>query len=301
MKVALFGCGHWGSVVAKNLHENQNLASVFDTNMERATALARKFGVPVRSVEESTAKVCYVAIPHGMREPTISKAIENFDRVILEKPAHNQIFSLKRIYELAEAHQTEIFIGHLLRHSPCVQFISSYLKEIGLSKLREIHCTRISKKRDYTEQDIVLDFVVHDFSIVQEVLGPISPFACSGEMRSTSEFEFDANVVFPCIQGCKVTISCVSRDGNKERSQVYVFDGGKIKYDEISKSINAQISCPYAIQTWAEMFMEWKISREKDALSRMISAILNNEIDYGKAKRDDFDIYQAISSLKEKS
>lgn len=56
MKAAPFGCGYWGSVVAKNLHENQNLASVFDTNMARATALLREFGVPVCSVEDRTDK-----------------------------------------------------------------------------------------------------------------------------------------------------------------------------------------------------------------------------------------------------
>ena len=47
LNIALIGCGNWGKNIARNLHQMESLACIYDTNTELSEKLSHKYNLPI--------------------------------------------------------------------------------------------------------------------------------------------------------------------------------------------------------------------------------------------------------------
>jgi predicted dehydrogenase len=94
LKLAVVGCGDIAGYTAlfARLNPRIRLTACCDTNLERARAFARRWGIPAvfddyaLLLEQSQAEAVYLAVPHHLHAPMITAAAQRGLHVLTEKP-----------------------------------------------------------------------------------------------------------------------------------------------------------------------------------------------------------------------
>jgi predicted dehydrogenase len=115
MNVGIIGCGLIGNKRAESLLDTK-LVACADTNLERAQALASRFGARATASwrEVATApdlQIIVVATPHDSLAEITLTAIRAGKHVLVEKPAARSAAELRPVVEEAEARNALVRVG----------------------------------------------------------------------------------------------------------------------------------------------------------------------------------------------
>ena len=182
-KVAVVGCGAWGTNVARCFAELGALAAVVDHHPERANALAGRHGVRAVPLEAALADPAIagiaVATQPSTHRPIAEAALEAGKHLLVEKPLTLDRDGSEALVRDAAARGRVLMVGHILRFHPGFAALQRLVAGGALGRLRRIHASRLNLGAIRAEEDALWCLAPHDVSMILALAGE-SPTAVTG-------------------------------------------------------------------------------------------------------------------------
>lgn len=173
LRVAVVGAGAFGRNHARVYRELQQqgeaveLAAIVDTDLERATALARQFGAHAypsvdQCLRETALQAASAAVPTLSHLEIARSLMEAGVDVLIEKPVAATLEQADELIALARRTGRIAQVGHLERFNPAVRATIPLLTR---PMFFEVHRLSVFGPRAL-DVDVVLDLMIHDLDIV---------------------------------------------------------------------------------------------------------------------------------------
>lgn len=174
-RVALLGCGHWGSNLARNFARLRSLAALHDPAAHAADALSTSLGVPSRTLEaildDPQIDALAIATPPSTHAELALAALAAGKDVFVEKPLALHVADARTVVDRANELDRVLMVGHLLRYHPAFMKLESLVQEGTLGKLRYAYSTRLNFGRIRKVENILWSFSPHDLSMILALIG----------------------------------------------------------------------------------------------------------------------------------
>jgi predicted dehydrogenase len=208
LRAALIGAGHMGRYHAGKLAacEDVTLATIVDTNGERASALAAQHGCAAhtdwRSCLEGVDLAC-VAVPTERHHEVARAFLEAGAHVLIEKPLTRTLEEADDLVALARAKKRLLGVGHVERFNPAFGALARRMR-----RPLYIEAERLSGfKQRGADVDVVLDLMIHDLDLVLALArSPLTHVSACGFRVLTNAVDI-ANARLEFASGCIANLS----------------------------------------------------------------------------------------------
>lgn len=174
-RVAVLGCGYWGSNHIRTLNGLGALAGVSDLNTYRAEGFAAERDVPAIPVEELFSRddidAIVMALPPQFHAENAIRAVEGGKDVLVEKPIALNVADAEREVHAARANKRVFMVGHVLRFHPAFEKLLELIMQGELGEVRYVHSHRLGLGKFHTESDALWDLAPHDLSMILAITG----------------------------------------------------------------------------------------------------------------------------------
>ena len=174
-KIAVVGCGYWGSNHARTLSELGALCAVSDRHLERADNLAARHGVKAMEFEAVLADPAIdgvvLALPPQYHADAAVAVLEAGKHLLVEKPIALSVADARRVVDAAQRTGLVAMTGHVLRFHPAFEALEQMIAEGKLGEVRYIHSHRVGLGRFHAENDALWDIAPHDLSLILAITG----------------------------------------------------------------------------------------------------------------------------------
>jgi predicted dehydrogenase len=252
-RVGVVGVGHIGSNHARLYAEipAADFTAVYDVDLARASAIAKKYGVAAaRSLEEFAELVdaASVSTPTSSHHQIALALLRRGKHLLIEKPIAENPQHATELAELAARNQLILQVGHVERFNPVLSAL-----EARLTHPRFIEAHRLSSYPNRsTDIGVVLDLMIHDLEIILHLVrSPVQnidavgvPVLSRGEDIANARIRFEngcvANVTSSRISPermRKIRVfqedAYLSLDYEKQSGEIYRRESGKIARDKV--------------------------------------------------------------------
>ena len=183
-RIAVLGCGYWGSNHIRTLKSLGVLHAVSDANRARAEGFASEQEClaidPDEVFSRSDVDAIVMALPPQFHAECAIKAVENGKDVLVEKPIALTVDDAKRAVAAAEANKRIFMVGHVLRFHPAFEKLKQLIDSGELGEIKYIHSHRLGLGKFHTENDALWDLAPHDLSMILAITGT-EPVEIRGE------------------------------------------------------------------------------------------------------------------------
>ena len=182
MRIAVVGCGYWGSKHVRVLNGLDEVAEVLlvDSREDRLTSLARSYRTASRfsSLTDALPRTdaVVVATPPSTHVPIALHVIEAGRHVLVEKPLALATADARRVIDAASTAGVVLMVGHTFEYNPAVRKLRELELNEELGELYYLDSARLNLGLYQDDVNVILDLAPHDVSIVNYVLG-IRPVA----------------------------------------------------------------------------------------------------------------------------
>jgi len=247
-RVGVVGVGHIGSNHARLYAEipAADFTAVYDVDLARAGAIAKKYGVAAaKSLEEFAELVdaASVSTPTSSHHQIALALLRRGKHLLIEKPIAENPQHATELAELAARNQLILQVGHVERFNPVLSAL-----EARLTHPRFIEAHRLSSYPNRsTDIGVVLDLMIHDLEIILHLVrSPVQnidavgvPVLSRGEDIANARIRFEngciANVTSSRISPermRKIRVfqedAYLSLDYEKQSGEIYRRESGKI-------------------------------------------------------------------------
>lgn len=174
-RVAVLGCGYWGSNHIRTLKALGALHAVSDANRARAEGFASDQDVEAIDPDDLFARddvdAIVMALPPQFHAELAIKAVEAGKDVLVEKPIALTVPDAKRAVAAASANKRVFMVGHVLRFHPAFEKLKELIDAGELGDVRYIHSHRLGLGKFHTENDALWDLAPHDLSMILAITG----------------------------------------------------------------------------------------------------------------------------------
>ncbi|KAK2601547.1 hypothetical protein QQS21_004865 [Conoideocrella luteorostrata] len=236
-KLALVGCGQWGTKIARTLSALRVLHCVSDINEENATGIIESYNTRFQNWHdvlvdpEITAVV--IATPPEHHETLAREVLEARKHVFVEKPLALSEQGARSIASAVESSKKLAMVGHVFRYHPGYLRLRSLIRSGKLGKLKHIVSTRFNMGRIRQTGHIFWHLAPHDVSMILDLAGeyPLGIQSdCSNHLqRCVADFA-SARLTFESGLCAEVRVSWLYPV--KERKLVIVGDNGMAVFDD---------------------------------------------------------------------
>src|SRR5213595_2859260 len=223
LRVGVVGVGHIGSNHARLYAEipAADFTAVYDVDLARASAIAKKYGVAAtRSLEEFAELVdaASVATPTNTHHEIALPLLQRGKHLLIEKPIAENPQHATELAELAARNQLVLQVGHVERFNPVLSALEQHL-----THPRFIEAHRLSSYPDRsTDIGVVLDLMIHDLEIILHLVrSPVQAVDAVG-VPVLSRGEDIANARIRFKNGCVANITS-SRISPEQMRKIRVF------------------------------------------------------------------------------
>ncbi len=177
LRVAVVGCGYWGSKHVRVVHAADSVAEVVlvDTRADRLQNLARshKNAVSFATLTQALPHVdaVIVATPPSTHVATALDAIAAGKHVLVEKPLALDSASARQLVAAAEDAGVILMVGHTFEYNPAVRKLRELVRNHELGDPYYIDSARLNLGLYQHDVNVILDLAPHDVSIINHVLG----------------------------------------------------------------------------------------------------------------------------------
>jgi len=252
-RVGVVGVGHIGSNHARLYAKipAADFTAVYDVDLARASAIAKKYGVAAaKSLEEFAELVdaASVSTPTSSHHQIALALLRRGKHLLIEKPIAENPQHATELAELAARNQLILQVGHVERFNPVLSAL-----EARLTHPRFIEAHRLSSYPNRsTDIGVVLDLMIHDLEIILHLVrSPVQnidavgvPVLSRGEDIANARIRFEngcvANVTSSRISPermRKIRVfqedAYLSLDYEKQSGEIYRREGGKITRDKV--------------------------------------------------------------------
>jgi predicted dehydrogenase len=176
-RVALIGCGYWGSKHARVLQAADGVDELIlvDSREDRLRNLARSYKISRcydalgPALEHADAVV--VATPPSTHVPLALAAIRAGKHVLVEKPLAPTSAGARALVAAASAAGVVLMVGHTFEYNPAVRRLAELVQTKELGDVYYLDSARLNLGLYQTDVNVILDLAPHDVSIINYVLG----------------------------------------------------------------------------------------------------------------------------------
>lgn len=187
-RIAVLGCGYWGSNHIRTLKGLNALQAVSDADHARAERIAKEHGVQVVAVDDLFTRTdidgIVMALPAQLHAQMAIRAIANGKDVLVEKPIALTVADAEAEVLAAKEHGRIFMVGHVLRFHPAFEKLLELVKAGELGDIRYIHSHRVGLGKFHSENDALWDLAPHDLSMILALTG-CEPNEVHGEGAAT--------------------------------------------------------------------------------------------------------------------
>jgi predicted dehydrogenase len=187
-RIAVLGCGYWGSNHIRTLKALGALHAVSDVNGARAEGFASEQEClaidPDALFSRDDVDAIVMALPPQFHAETAIRAVEAGKDVLVEKPVALTVADAERSVRAAKDNQRIFMVGHVLRFRPAFEKLKALVDEGELGEVRYIHSHRLGLGKFHTENDALWDLAPHDLSMILAITGA-EPVEIHGEGAAT--------------------------------------------------------------------------------------------------------------------
>ncbi|MBZ9740219.1 MULTISPECIES: Gfo/Idh/MocA family protein [unclassified Mesorhizobium] len=183
-RIAVLGCGYWGSNHIRTLKALGALHAVSDTNRARAEGFASEQDClaiePDQLFVRDDIDAIIMALPPQFHADLAVRAVENGKDVLVEKPIALTVADAERSVQAAKDNRRVFMVGHVLRFHPAFETLKGLIDKGELGEVRYIHSHRLGLGKFHTENDALWDLAPHDLSMILAITGT-EPIEVRGE------------------------------------------------------------------------------------------------------------------------
>jgi predicted dehydrogenase len=253
LRVGVVGVGHIGANHARLYSEidSADFTAVYDVDLARANAVAKKFRATVATSLEEFADLidaASIATPTSSHFAVAHPLLERGKHLLIEKPITENTPHASELARLAAQSKLILQVGHVERFNPVLSAL-----EARLTHPRFIEAHRLSPYPERsTDIGVVLDLMIHDLEIILHlVASPVQridavgvPVLSRGEDIANARLRFEngcvANVTSSRISPermRKIRVfqedAYLSLDYEKQSGEIYRREAGKILRDKV--------------------------------------------------------------------
>lgn len=174
-RIAVLGCGYWGSNHIRTLKALGALHAVSDMNAARAEGFATEQDclaiAPDELASHPDIDAIVMALPPQFHADAAIRAIEGGKDVLVEKPIALTVDDAQRAVEAARRNGRVFMVGHVLRFHPAFEQMKRLIDAGELGEVRYIHSHRLGLGKFHTENDALWDLAPHDLSMILAITG----------------------------------------------------------------------------------------------------------------------------------
>ncbi len=183
-RIAVLGCGYWGSNHIRTLKSLGALYAVSDANSARAEGFASEQDCIAIDPDEVVARpdvdAIVMALPPQFHAEFSIRAVENGKDILVEKPIALTVDDAERAVAAACAAGRIFMVGHVLRFHPAFEKLKELIDSDELGEVKYIHSHRLGLGKFHTENDALWDLAPHDLSMILAITGT-EPLEIRGE------------------------------------------------------------------------------------------------------------------------
>ncbi|MVA98582.1 gfo/Idh/MocA family oxidoreductase [Nitratireductor sp. CAU 1489] len=183
-RIAVLGCGYWGSNHIRTLKKLGVLHAVSDANGARAEGFATEQEclaiAPDALHRRNDIDAVVLALPPQYHAEFAERLVEAGKDVLVEKPIALTVADAERTVAAARAHDRVFMVGHVLRFHPAFETLKALIDNGELGEVRYIHSHRLGLGKFHTENDALWDLAPHDLSMILAITGT-APLEVRGE------------------------------------------------------------------------------------------------------------------------
>ena len=183
-RIAVLGCGYWGSNHIRTLKALGALHAVSDANPARAEGFAAEQDclavTPDEVMRRDDIDGVVIALPPQFHAEMAVRAAECGKDMLVEKPIALTVADAERAVAAAKAHGRIFMVGHVLRFHPAFERLKELIDAGELGDVRYIHSHRLGLGKFHTENDALWDLAPHDLSMILAITGA-APVEVRGE------------------------------------------------------------------------------------------------------------------------
>jgi predicted dehydrogenase len=243
-RVAVLGCGHWGSNIIRNLSQLEALAAVVDPSPRGAEAARRIapaipfFSDPRPVLSDPTIHGVMIATPAETHHALAARALEAGKDVFVEKPLTLDAAEAYDLIARAETQERILMVGHLLSYHPAIVKLRELVLRGDLGKLRYVISNRLNLGKIRTEESALWSFAPHDIAVILGLVGTM-PF----EVTATGGCYVQPNVADVTVtqllfdNGVRSHIFVSWLHPFKEQKLVVIGSKRMASYDDVTKQL----------------------------------------------------------------
>ncbi|HEX6656336.1 MAG TPA: Gfo/Idh/MocA family oxidoreductase [Candidatus Limnocylindria bacterium] len=190
--VGVIGCGYWGPNLVRNFaHQDQSwVAALSDMRLERAERLAGWYGVPrvtaepSELIEDPAVDLVVVATPARTHHGLAKQALQAGKHVLVMKPMATSVSDAEELIDLADRHGVLLAVDHTFVYTAAIRKMRELIEEGALGEIFYIDSVRINLGVFQSDVNVIWDLGAHDVSIVDYLLGGLSPTEVSSVAAS---------------------------------------------------------------------------------------------------------------------
>jgi predicted dehydrogenase len=183
-RIAVLGCGYWGSNHIRTLKALGALHAVSDLNRARAEGFASEQDClaiePDQLFIRDDIDAIVMALPPQFHADLAVRAVGGGKDVLVEKPIALTVTDAERAVQAAKDNGRVFMVGHVLRFHPAFETLKGLIDKGELGEVRYIHSHRLGLGKFHTENDALWDLAPHDLSMILAITGT-EPIEVRGE------------------------------------------------------------------------------------------------------------------------
>jgi UDP-N-acetylglucosamine 3-dehydrogenase len=247
--VAVVGAGFWGRNHARNFKEipETELVAICDIRQERATGVAKQFGVKAytnisKMLKNKDVQAVTICTWSTSLAKEALKALEAGKHVLVEKPMAANVKQAEKLVKTAEKEGLHLTVGFLMRFIPGIQEMKKAVKTKAIGKLVCATAKRVSEWPERIgDVGVVKDTAIHDIDIIGHLFGedPIAVYAKAGNM-AYRKFEDYAQIMLTFEGGKNAFIESNWLTPYKTRTLVVTGSAAIMKLDYITQELTIE-------------------------------------------------------------
>lgn len=177
LRVAVLGCGYWGSNHARVLAALAGAERVTVVDQDPARLAAIALSIPgVRTcgtLDEAMPWIdaCVVATPPTSHVPLARAAIDAGKHVLVEKPVALDAAGVRELADAAIRSGVTLMAGHTFEYNAAVWKLRQLIDDGLLGDLHYIDTARLNLGLYQSDVNVIMDLAPHDISIVNFLVG----------------------------------------------------------------------------------------------------------------------------------
>ncbi len=176
-RVAVVGCGYWGSKHVRVLHSTAgvNEVALVDGRQDRLESVASSYKMAPRYADLHSAlphvDAVVVATPPSTHVAVALEAIQAGKHVLVEKPLAPTSRGARQLMQAASEAGVILMVGHTFVYNPAVRKLRELVRMQELGDLYYIDSARLNLGLYQNDVNVIFDLAPHDISIIRPRAG----------------------------------------------------------------------------------------------------------------------------------